>query len=78
MILYPKKQSHQAVTLFFVLLFLVFIFRFFEVKQNLADVPAFSFLKSETQDFEKELLKNEDKQVLSGYAEFEILDNNGK
>ena len=71
MILYPKKQSHQAVALFFVLLFLVFIFRFFEVKQNLADVPAFSYLKSGTQDFGKEPLENKDEQVLSGYAEFE-------
>jgi len=70
--MYLKKQSHQAVMLFFVLLFLVFIFRFFEVKQNLADVPTFSFLKSETQDSEKEPLKNRDEQVLSGYAEFEI------
>ena len=71
MTLYPKKQSHQAVALFFVLLFLVFLFRFFEVKQNLFDVPAFSHLKSETQDSENELLKNKDEQVLSGYAEFE-------
>ena len=78
MTLYPEKRAHQAVIYFFALLFIVFIFRFFEVKQNLADIPAFSSLKSETQDFEKELLKNEDKQVLSGYAEFEILDNSGK
>ena len=71
MTLYPKKQSHQAVALFFVLLFLIFTFRFFEVRQNLFDVPAFSHLKSETQDSEKELLKNKDEQVLSGYAELE-------
>ncbi len=62
--------------LFFVLLFLVFVFRFFEVKQNLADVPTFSFLKSETQNSEKELLKNKGEQVLSGYAEFEASGNN--
>ena len=70
MILYPKKQSHQTIILFFVLLFFVFLFRFFEVKQNLADIPAFSFLES--RNFEKGLLeKNRDEQVLSNYAEFE-------
>ena len=71
MILYPKKQSHQAVALFFVLLFLVFLFRFLEVKQNLTDIPAFSSLTSETRNFEKELLENKNEQVLSNYAEFE-------
>jgi len=69
-ILYPKKQSHQAIMLFFVLLFFVFLFRFFEVKQNLANIPAFSSLRS--QNSEEELLKrNKDEQVLSNYAEFE-------
>ena len=75
MAIYPKKQSHQAVIIFFVLLCLVFIFRFFEVKQNLADIPSLSFLGSETRDFEKELLEDRDEQVLSGYAELETSDN---
>ena len=44
------------------------------MRQNLFDVPAFSYLKSETQDSENELLKNKDEQVLSGYAEFETSD----
>jgi len=70
MILYPKKQSHQAIMLFFVLLFLVFFFRFFEVKQNLADIPAFSSLKSHNSG-EESFKKNGDEQVLSNYAEFE-------
>ncbi len=72
MISYPKKQSHQAVVLFFVLLSLVFLFRFFEIKQNLTNIPAFSFLES--QNSEEELLKkNKDEQVLSNYAEFETV-----
>lgn len=76
MIPYSKKKSYQAVMLFFVLLFLVFTFRFFEVKQNLANTSTFSFLKPETQDFVKKSLRNKDKKVLSGYAEFESSDNN--
>ena len=71
MIPYPKKRAYQAVMLFFALLFLVFLFRFFEVKQNLFDVPAFSHLKSGVQDSKKELPKNKDEQILSGCAEFE-------
>ena len=77
MTLCPQKRSHRAVVLFFALLFLVFAFRFFEVKQNLAEISVFSYLNSEMQDSRKELLKNKDEQVLSGYAEFESSDDNG-
>lgn len=76
MTIYPKKRSYRAVVLFFALLFLVFTFRFFEVKQNLVSDPAFSFLDSGTQDSEKELLKDKREQVLSGYAEFENSSDN--
>ncbi|MEA1937137.1 MAG: class F sortase [Patescibacteria group bacterium] len=76
MILYPKKQSHQAIALFFVLLFLIFIFRFFEVKRNLIEIPAFSYLESESQDFEKGSPEDENKQILSSYEEFEVVSDN--
>ena len=75
MIRYPKKRSYQTAALFFVFLFSVFTFCFFEVKQNLVNNSVFSSLKSKTQDFGGKSLKNKDEQVLSGYAEFENSDD---